>query len=69
MPAQLRNEHYLNLVPYGWNIATHQAGMKNLEQVRDKEPPPPIPLATGPGLSHPFLDFGANESIAHTILP
>jgi hypothetical protein len=39
MPTQLRNEHYLNLVPYGWNIATRQTGMKNLEQVRDKDLP------------------------------
>lgn len=26
-------------VPYGWNVASHQAGMKDIDQVRDEIPP------------------------------
>jgi len=32
-------EHKLNLVPYGWNVTSHQAGKKDLDHVRDKNPP------------------------------
>ena len=35
----MRYKHYLNLAPYGWNAASRQAGTKDLDQVRDNNPP------------------------------
>jgi hypothetical protein len=32
-------EHELNLVPYGWNVTSHQAVTKDFDQVMDKNPP------------------------------
>jgi hypothetical protein len=44
----------LNLAPYGWNIAIYQAGVKNPDQVKGQQSS--VPLTTGPGICHPFLD-------------
>ena len=35
IPTGLSYKHNLNLSPYGWNIASRQAGMKYPDQVRD----------------------------------
>ena len=32
------HKHYFNLVPCGWNLASCQAGMQDLDQVRDNSP-------------------------------
>ena len=32
-------ENKLNLVPYGWNVTSHQADKKDLDHVRVKNPP------------------------------
>jgi hypothetical protein len=39
IPTRLRYDHYLDLMPCGWNIASSQAYTKISDNVRDKNHP------------------------------
>jgi hypothetical protein len=67
IPTRLRDKHYLNLAPDRWDVPSHQAGTKDLDQVRNKN----LPSLLQQSREYPILTrilYGAKVPIAHSVL-
>jgi len=68
IPTRLRYDHYLDLMPYGWNIASSQACTKSPDQVRDKNHPSLLQEGQEYVIHSWTFVYGAKECAHSTLL-